>query len=249
MLRIAINNISLKLKSEEVLLLKNIEFTIEPNSVNTIIGKNGSGKSTIAKLLIGLLDSRFYNISAKVFWGNENILQYDKQKFSIYRKEKVRCLFQDPVNSFDPLKKFRYYFDHFTTDKNKTESLINYFLLPGPKDFFDLYPYEVSGGMAQRIAFILTLLSNAEIIILDEPTSGIDAAVSNLLLHKLKEYVQQNKKSVLLITQDLLFAEKLSNRIALLDNNSLTDFLPPADFFNEVDNEIIRLYSGIKENI
>lgn len=242
-----INKVSLSLNSAEQILLQNIEFTIEPNSVYTIIGKNGSGKSTIAKLLIGMLDRRFYNIEARVIFNNTNILEYGEQDLLVFRNKKVRCLFQDPMNSFDPLKKFSYYFSNFTNDKIETEELVKYFLLPHIKDFIELYPYEVSGGMAQRIAFILTLLSNAEVLILDEPTSGIDAAISNLLLLKLKEYTGQKNNSVLLITQDLLFAEKVSNKIALLDNHSLTDFLSPAVFFQNVDNEIIRLYSGSKE--
>ncbi|QQS36405.1 MAG: ABC transporter ATP-binding protein [Ignavibacteriales bacterium] len=246
MLEVNIKNIFLKLNKSEKLLLKDIEFFIEQNSVYTIIGKNGSGKSTIARLLISLLDKRFYTINARVQFENKNVLLFNEHELLEYRKHKVRCLFQDPVNSFDPLKKFKYYFDHFAPSNSNVEELFDYFRLDKPGKIFDKYPYEVSGGMAQRIAFILTLLSDAQILILDEPTSNIDAAVSNLLLIKLKEYISGHNKSVLLITQDLPFAEKLSTKTALLNNGSLTKFLSPHEFFEQTEHELVRLYNDIK---
>lgn len=248
MLTVEIKNISLSSGNGEQLLLKNIDFDIPSNSVCTILGKNGSGKSTIAKLVTGLPDKRFYSVNAKVLFNNRNIAQLNETELADYRKKNVRCLFQDPVNSFDPLKKFKYYFDGYDIDLQEAKSLFEYFLLPDFKKILNLYPYEVSGGMAQRIAFILIFLSRADILVLDEPTSGIDAAISNLLLLKLKEYTVQKKNSVLLITQDLLFAEKISTKIALIDNQTLSEFLPPNEFFSSVENEIIRLYSAIKED-
>ncbi|MHB8843049.1 MAG: ATP-binding cassette domain-containing protein, partial [Candidatus Aquicultor sp.] len=140
----------------------------------------------------------------------------------IFRKEKVRYVFQDTMNSFDHLKTIRYYFDLLAKDKSEIEELTEYFLLPDLKSLYKMYPYEVSGGMAQRISFILALLSHPEIIILDEPTSGIDSAIANLFLLKLKEFTRRNKNSVLLVTQDISFAEKASDEIAYLVNGVLS---------------------------
>ncbi len=247
MLAAAIKNISLSAGYGDQLLLKDIEFTIPHNSVFTVLGKNGSGKSTIAKLLTRLLDKRFYSVNAKVLFNGKDISGFTETELVQYRKKNVRCLFQDPVNSFDPLKKFNYYFDNFDIDRAEAKTLFEYFLLPDMKKILNLYPYEVSGGMAQRIAFILILLSKADLIILDEPTSGIDAALSNLLLIKLKEYITKKNNSVLLITQDLLFAERISTSISIIDNLTMSEFLPADEFFRSADNGIIRFYSAIRE--
>ncbi|MEJ2616925.1 MAG: ATP-binding cassette domain-containing protein, partial [Ignavibacteriaceae bacterium] len=143
----------------------------------------------------------------------------------------------DAVNSFDHLKKIGYYFDKLAYNNEETEELLEFFLLPESDRLFKLYPYEVSGGMAQRISLVLSLLTHPEIIILDEPTSGIDSPIASLVLLKLKEFVSINNNSVLLVTQDLLFAKRISDRIAFLKDGSLTNFLPVLEFFNNTENK------------
>ena len=102
-----------------------------------------------------------------------------------------------------------------------------------------MYPYEVSGGMAQRICLILALLAKPKIILLDEPTSGIDAPIVNLLLIKLREFVA-NGNLALMVTQDLELAKSASHKIALLSDNTLSPFSEPEEFFhlNNIKMEI-----------
>jgi ABC-type dipeptide/oligopeptide/nickel transport system ATPase component len=105
-----------------------------------------------------------------------------------------------------------------------------------------MHPYEVSGGMAQRISFVLALLSHPEIIILDEPTSGIDSAIANLFMLKLKEFVGNNKNCALLVTQDILFAEKISDRIAYLAGGKLSEFCTVNEFLNNPVDENLKQF-------
>ena len=164
------------------------------------------------------------------------------------RRDKIKYVFQDAVNSFDHLKKFEYYFTRLAKVKEEIEPLLEYFLLPDSSELLNLYPYEVSGGMAQRINFVLALLAHPQVIILDEPTSGIDLAISNLFLLKLKEYVNENKgqgikrdRAALLVTHDLDFAKKVSDEVAFLSNGKLSRFYPCKDFFNMDENEFPEL--------
>jgi ABC-type multidrug transport system ATPase subunit len=231
----------LSVKGEKV-LLSGIEFELKKNCIHTVLGLNGSGKTTLIKSLTGLLNPQFYSVSGNVFFEGKDILKFNTNELLLLRRDKIKYVFQDAVNSFNHLKTFGYYFDRLAKDKQEINILLSYFILPKYTELYKLFPYEVSGGMAQRISFILALLAHPEIIILDEPTSGIDPAISNLVLLKLKEFTIQEKHSILLVTHDVNFAEKISDEIAFLSGSRLSMFYPKKELFSPpeistVDNE------------
>ncbi len=224
MLRADISKISILNSNEENILLKNISFNLDPNVIYTILGENGSGKSTLIKSLTLLPDRRFFRIDGKIFWNGKNLFEASEEELIMLRKNQIRYVFQDCINSFDPLKRISYYFDWMVEDKQQLNELLEYFNLPEQTELGKLYPYELSGGMAQRIAIVLAAIVKPKLLILDEPTSAADTAVINLLIHFLRDYVSDGNNSVLIVTQDLLFAEKVSDMIAEIKNHTLTEF-------------------------
>ena len=155
-------------------------------------------------------------------------------------------MFQDAINSFDPLRDIGHFFRGYENDPVLV-NLFNDFLLPDIKGLFKLYPYEISGGMAQRLLLASSLLAEPEILILDEPTSGIDTPVSNLIVLKLQQFVKKDKNSVLLVTQDLEFARKAGDRIAFLEDGTLSSFYSAAEFFERSDPGIERFVSAYNQ--
>lgn len=237
MLDVKIKNIYLKGRGT---LLSETNFSLEPAKIYTILGSNGTGKSTLIKSLTGLLDNKFYSVEGTVIFGKKDIFSLEYESLLDIRRNKIKYVFQDSINSFDHLKKFDYYFQRIAKDISESDSLLEYFLLPNSKTLFNLYPYEVSGGMAQRISFVLALLAHPQIIILDEPTSGIDSAIANLFLIKLKEFVNNTeqlnsslKHSVLLVTHDIVFAQRISDKIAFISNGMLSPFVDIQIFFEK----------------
>lgn len=243
---ISIEKILSTRNDSKIILLSNAEFEIAKSSIYSIVGKNGTGKTTFIKSLTGLLDKRFYTVYGKVIFEGKDILSMSKEELRLVRQHKIKYVFQDAKNSFDQLKKIGYYFDVLNSPSKEIDEILDYFLLPSSNELFRLYPYEISGGMAQRISLSLALLAKPSLIILDEPTSGIDPAIANLFLLKLKEYVKSNSSSVLLVTQDFTFAEKISDKIAMLSDRRLSDFLTPQEFFNSNDimqkNDLLSSY-------
>ncbi len=220
----------------ERIILRDIVFELDGGNIYTILGKNGTGKSTLLKSLTGLLDNRFYSINGKVIYNDKDLLSLNLEELKKIRKNEIKYVFQDSVNSFDHLKTFNYYFNPPISlirrgAWGEVNELLEFFLLPDSKKLFKMYPYEVSGGMAQRISFVLALLAKPKIIFLDEPTSGIDAPIVNLLLIKLKEFVSEGNLA-LMVTQDLELAKNASSKIALLSDGTLSKFSTPEEFFN-----------------
>lgn len=236
MLTANIEKLIVNRENSQITLLNDVKFELNQNHIYTIVGKNGTGKTTFIKSLTGLLDKRFYVVSGKVIFEGKDLLSLDNEELKIIRKQKIKYVFQDARNSFDQLKKLKYYFINLNKHLTEIDETLAYFLLPNSSELYNLHPYEVSGGMAQRISLALALLANPSLIILDEPTSGVDSAIANLFLLKLKEFVKDDSCSVLLVTQDLSFANMISDKIALITNGKMTQFLPPDEFFKSQEN-------------
>jgi len=247
MLNVDLNSVSLLDEEKRKTILQNIKFDIEKGKVYTILGKNGSGKSTLIKSLTVLLPFELYKINGKVLFNDIDLLNTTEEILQGIRKNNIRYVFQDAANSFDPLKKIKYYFDLTNISPLKIEELLLFFLLPSYKKLSGLHSYELSGGMAQRLLIVLALLANPNILILDEPTSGVDYAVMNLILLKMKNFVRDNDKSVLIVTQDINFALKSSDYIAYLSEGKMTHFFTPDALITSPDAKVKNFINSFKE--
>jgi len=247
MLIVDINSVLLIDWEKRKTILQNLKFDIDRGKVFTILGKNGTGKSTLIKSLTVLLPSEHYVVEGKVLFDGTDLLKSSEDKLRETRKHKIRYVFQDAHGSFDPLKKIKYYFDLSNVSPLKIEELLHFFLLPPYKKLSALHSYELSGGMAQRLLIVLALLANPDLLILDEPTSGVDYAVMNLILLKIKNFVRDNDKSVLIVTQDINFALKSSDYIAYLSDGKLSRFYTPEDLIISTDIAIKNIIESFKE--
>lgn len=233
MLKARIESILIKENSSLRFLLSDIKFELMKRRIYTILGENGTGKSTLIKSLTSLLGEQQYVVKGDVYFEDKNVFSFSGEELRNFRLNKIRYVFQDAANSFDPLKKFEYYFANSNSTKDKIDDMLRYFLLPDYDKLSVLYPYEVSGGMAQRISIVLAFLANPDLIILDEPTTGIDYAISNLLLIKLKEYKEKRNGTVLIVTHDMKFTETVSDEIAVLSGGRLNSFKVLSEFSSE----------------
>lgn len=247
MLSVDINLVSILGEEKRQPILTDIKFEIEEGKIYTILGKNGSGKSTLIKSLTSLLPNEEYKTSGEVIFKESDLINCSEEKLRQIRKHNIRYVFQDAANSFDPLKKIKYYLDLSNVSPLKIEELLLFFLLPNYKKISNLHSYELSGGMAQRLLIVLALLANPDLLILDEPTSGVDYAAINLILLKIKNYIRDNDKSVLIVTQDISFALKTSDYIAYLSDGKLTQFYKPDEFLTSTDDEMQNFIHSFKE--
>ena len=250
MLTVNINFVKIKQLKDEKVLLNNINFKIDKNKVYTILGKNGAGKSTLINSLTKLLNVSEYEIDCTINFDGRDLYSITDEELRLLRGDKIKYVFQDAHKTFDQLKTLKYYFNNASKSVDEIEELLSFFQLPNSQKLFPLYPYEISGGMAQRVSFILALLAKPNLLILDEPSASVDAAIANLFLLKLKEFAKEGDNSVLIISQDLLFAKKVSDKIAFLSGGRLSEFTPPKDFFelnkSKELEEFLNFYEVLK---
>jgi putative hydroxymethylpyrimidine transport system ATP-binding protein len=197
-----INNLSFKYKDSEKLIIDDLSFSIDKNEFVTIIAPSGTGKSTLFRLILGLLEPQKGSIHVTKE-GNKNIIGYMPQKDSLmpWRNILDNTSVGLELNGFskkEARKKAAEYFEGF-----------------GLKGTEKLYPYELSGGMRQRASFLRAIVNNPSILLLDEPFSSLDALTRRKMQAWLLELCQKEKNTVFMITHDIEEALLLSDRILI----------------------------------
>jgi ABC-type glutathione transport system ATPase component len=244
-----INKISLTDQKGTRTILEKLNFKIESGKIYTILGKNGSGKTTLIKSLTKLLSNFIYKIEGSTFWKDENVYEMDESRLLKLRRKEVRYVLQNLTFNFDPLKKLKYYFDNSGIKREIIQQHLESFLLPDYETISRLHPYEISGGMAQRLSLLFALLPNPQFIVLDEPTSAVDYSNINLIKIKLQEFIQEGG-AVLIVTHDLGFAKDVSDQLAFLQGGILSEFKNSESFFNNNDemaySNLLKSYNELR---
>ncbi|MBK1971945.1 ATP-binding cassette domain-containing protein [Campylobacter sp. 2018MI35] len=203
------------LKKEEIFIFKELNFNLKSGENLIITGESGSGKSTLARILCMLEIPKYGEVLYK---GINLCLQNVKQKKEL--RNKIQYIFQDQKLALNPYKNIkRLLFDvyeNFSLKKDENEILYFFDIFGLKKEIFNLKPFNLSGGEAQKIGLIRALILKPEILILDEVTSSLDILNTQKILNFLKNYQQKQKVSYIFIThQQEFFNDFLYKKINL----------------------------------
>ena len=197
---------------EQTHAVKNVSFSIEKGSYTTIIGHNGSGKSTIAKLMIGLLEKNSGEISVDGLpLTLENLQEI---------RNKVGIVFQNPDNQFigsTVRDDIAFGLENHCVEPEKMDEIINEFAKKvNMVEFLDSEPTKLSGGQKQRVAIARAIVNNPSILLADEPTGALDVKTSAEIMGVFKELNEQGI-TVIIITHDMEVAEGCERVIEISD--------------------------------
>ncbi len=201
-------------KKEETKVLHDIHFTLNQGDILGLIGESGSGKSTIAKLIL------------KIWNPTNGVLKlHNKDLASISDiSEEIQLVFQDPFSSLNPKHKIGNAISEVlqTTDKKAPESAVKEKVISLLQEVgltasdFAKYPHEFSGGQRQRICIAKTLAKNPKIIVLDEAVSALDVSVQAKVLNLLNDLKREKGLTYLLISHDMNVVSYFCNKIIVL---------------------------------
>ena len=240
---VSFRNVSKSFTGRDV--LKDVSFSIAPGEALCVLGRSGTGKSVTLKLMIGLLQPDHGDISIQ----GQNIVGLDEDGLSKVRRH-MGFLFQSAA-----------LFDSFTLNDNLALPLQRFKAKPksdiaehvkrtlesvGLGDDGSKMPAELSGGMRKRAGLARALALDPSILLIDEPSSGLDrvtAAEIDKLLLSVKE---KNKTTMIIVTHDVQGARRVGDRLAVLDQGRLIAIGTAADLENS-ENELVRALVSDKE--
>ena len=232
---VEITNLSHVIGNKEI--LKNINFTLSKDSISCILGPSGSGKTSLLKLIAGLerVQNGIIKINSKEVSSQSKHLPTEKrnigflfQDYALFPHLTVKQNLEYPVN--------------YKTSPHTIEDIIKLIKLPNS---LNKYPHELSGGEQQRVALARSIISNPDILLLDEPFSSLDLNLREDVRDDTLHLLQKSNVSVIIVTHDPFEAMFISNQINIMDRTGkIVQSGSPAELYNNPANSYVAEFFG-----
>ncbi len=217
-----------------------VDFALDHNEAIVVLGESGCGKSSLAKALLRLLPRNVQSYTGEVLLDGENIMALGEEDFrKRVRWLKMSMVPQAAMNALNPVLRVGDQVAEPMIVHNgvsKDEALLHarkMFQNVGvPSDFLHRYAFELSGGMRQRVAIAMALVTMPEMIILDEPTSALDVLTQANIMNVLKRLKKELEVSYILITHDIATSSELADKVAVMYAGQIVEVSDAANFFD-----------------
>lgn len=218
-------SISFYNKSGEIQAVRDISYQLKKGEVLGIVGESGSGKSVSSHGILRLTPDTGKVKSGEILFHGADILKMSKKELRELRGNKIAMIFQDPMTCLDPLFTVEYQLNeslkkHTDLDKeSRRKRMIELLELVGinqPERRIKQYPYELSGGMRQRIMIAMALSCDPELLIADEPTTALDVTIQAQIIDLLKELKEKLGMAIIFITHDLGVVSDICDKIVVM---------------------------------
>ena len=209
----------------EVKAVNGVTFNLEKGKILGIVGESGSGKSVTAYSIMRILEKNGRITEGKILYKGQDIAEFSEKQMREFRGKCCSIIFQDPMTSLNPVftvgNQLREAIELHTDRKGKEAEAraIEMLTLVGvnePEKRVKQYPYELSGGMRQRVIIAIALATNPKLLIADEPTTALDVTIQEQILKLMKKLVKEHNTSLMLITHDLAVVSQMVDKINVM---------------------------------
>ena len=211
-----------------------VSFNIAKGETMGIVGESGSGKSVTSSSIIRLLPPRTGKIvGGSIEFEGKDVLALSKKELNDFRGKDIAVIFQDPMTSLDPVFKIgkqmtEMIMAHHNVTKDEAWKMAVEALskvgIPEPEKRMNSYPYELSGGMCQRVIIAMAVCCKPKLIIADEPTTALDVTVQAQVLELLKELQRDMDTAILLITHNLGVVWEMCDKVMVMYAGNTVEF-------------------------
>lgn len=211
-----------------------VSFNIAKGETMGIVGESGSGKSVTSSSIIRLLPPRTGKIvGGSIEFEGKDVLALSKKELNDFRGKDIAVIFQDPMTSLDPVFKIgkqmtEMIMAHQNVTKDEAWKMsveaLSKVGIPEPEKRMNSYPYELSGGMCQRVIIAMAVCCKPKLIIADEPTTALDVTVQAQVLELLKDLQRNMDTAILLITHNLGVVWEMCDKVMVMYAGNTVEF-------------------------
>ncbi|TIN03430.1 MAG: ABC transporter ATP-binding protein [Mesorhizobium sp.] len=222
-------------------VLRNLSLTIGQGEAYGLVGESGCGKSTVALTVVRYLPRNGSITGGAISLDGQNVMKLDAEALRRARAESVSMVYQDPGKALNPsIRVGRQLTEIFELGgvsgraaTDRAIAMLNRVRISDPVSVMQRYPHQLSGGMQQRVAIAMALANDPSMLILDEPTTGLDATVEAEVLDLIAQLRQELSASILFISHNLAVVSNMCDRVGVLYAGMLVEEGPTEVVFND----------------
>jgi peptide/nickel transport system ATP-binding protein len=231
---LSVKNLSVQFRTRygRVDAVKRISFDLHKGQALGIVGESGSGKSVTSYAILQILDRAGTISEGEIIFGGLRLDQANEQLMNELRGREVSMIFQNPRAALNPIRKVGeqiadVLLEHAqatrSTAKRKAIEMLRKVKIREPETRYHAYPFELSGGMCQRVVIAMALACKPQMLLADEPTTGLDVTTQRTIMDLIKELTQTEGLALVLITHDLGLAAEYCDNLAVMEKGEIVE--------------------------
>ncbi|ARO32870.1 oligopeptide ABC transporter ATP-binding protein (plasmid) [Rhizobium sp. NXC14] len=256
LLRIENLDVSFSVFGDRLRVVKEANLRILPGKVTALVGESGSGKSVISQAIMGILPNPAKASGSILFTdpldgSTTDILSLprDSEEMRDLRGKRMATIFQEPMTSLSPLHTVGNQISevlliHTEIDKQearaRTEEMLGLVGFSNPHRTYDMYPFELSGGMRQRAMIAMALICKPALLIADEPTTALDVTIQAQILELLRDLQAKLGMAMLLITHDLGIVANMADEVVVIYHGEIMEAGPVEAIFRDPQHPYLK---------
>jgi peptide/nickel transport system ATP-binding protein len=258
LLRIEELGIAFALHHSSIDAVKKASFRILPGKVTALVGESGSGKSVIAQAIMGILPLPGRITGGRILFydparaaGTVDLVSLDPagREYRALRGSRIAMIFQEPMTSLSPLHTVGDQIGEAlkvhdvvsrAEERRRTEEMLELVGYPNPRRAYDMYPFELSGGLRQRAMIAMALICRPALLVADEPTTALDVTIQAQILQLLKDLQHKLNMAVLIITHDLGVVANLADEVVVIYHGEIMEAGTVTDIFSRPSHAYLK---------
>lgn len=246
---LVVEDLGVMLTGKDVDVVDDIDLVLRPGEVVGLVGESGSGKTTVGTSLLGYSRAGAVISSGKVLLEERDVLSMHWREVRQVRGEEIAYVPQDPASALNPsirigkqlveLLQLRGVGTHESRMQGAREGLAEVGL-PNDDEFLSRYAHQLSGGQVQRVALAMAFLPKPKVLVLDEPTTGLDVTTQAMVLSTMAQLCRTHGVSALYVTHDLAVVANIADRVAVMYAGQIVELGPRDAMFHNPSHPYTR---------
>ncbi|AFA46854.1 ABC transporter ATP-binding protein [Acetobacterium woodii] len=214
-------------------MVTNVNLDMKAGEILGIVGESGSGKSTLIKAAMGLLDPAGLVNKGEIFYKGQNVLELSDEKLRTIRGPEMGMIFQNCGSALCPIRTIgdqlyetmeQHGFKDREAVKKRAEKLFNKINLKDCDRILNSYPFELSGGMNQRVGIVMAMILEPELLLADEPTSALDVTVQAQVIQEMMALRDEFGTGIVIVTHNIGVVSYMADQVAVMCKGKVVEY-------------------------